>query len=338
MNRTPRPTQSLVFHADDLGFTHGFTDAIHRAHRHGNVTSTSIQSIGIAYDYARRNVLPDCPGLGIGVHLNVVECRGLRPARRQSDLVDADGCFRGYGPLLRAALSRRIRQQIVDECTAQIEKAASDGIAIDHLNSHRHVHMLPWLFDPICEHADRYGIPFIRVVRERFHSFGTRSGIARLLRDCNVAKQSVMSACAARASSRLRHHDVRANQRFIGISFTGFGSESAITAALAANRAETVELLLHPCVRRHSLDHGRLSPSIRRYCDAPSRAIELAAACSMALAKKIRDMGFATTNYAALADRMRKHATVRQRDGGTRTKNTIAAARASALSTHAATI
>lgn len=337
MIRRSRPTQSLVFHADDLGFTHGFTDAIHRAHKHGNVTSTSLQSCGIAYDYARRNVLPDCPGLGIGVHLNVVECRGLRPARRQPDLVDADGCFRGYGPLLRAALSRRTRQQIVEEWRAQIEKAASDGIAIDHLNSHRHVHMVPWLFDPACELADRYGIPFIRIVRERFHSSRTKFGIVHLLRDGNVAKQAVMSACAARAVGRLRHHDVRASHRFIGISFTGYGTESAITAALAANRAETVELLLHPCIRRHSLDRGRLMPSIRRYCNAPARADELAAACSIRLAEQIRDMGFATTNYRELAGKQRLRA-IRQFGAGTSAKSKITAARASALSTHAATI
>ena len=50
-------------------------EGIRDAHLHGLVTSTCLQSVGFAYDHAVREVLPTCPSLGVGIHLNLVECR-----------------------------------------------------------------------------------------------------------------------------------------------------------------------------------------------------------------------------------------------------------------------
>lgn len=294
----PKPRR-LIFHADDLGFTFGFTDAIHRAHKHGNVTSTCIQVAGAAYDYARQEILPDCPDLGLGVHLNLVECRPRLAPHIIPDLVDADGCFRGYRPLLRAAASRRLRSQALDECRAQIEKALDDGLRIDHLNSHRHTHMLPWLFDGVCELADRFGIPFVRMASERFHlPRPIRSG-RYLGRDANWAKQGLMNLFAARNRRRLGR--IRCNDRFVGLSFTGHGSVESIQSALRANDAPLVEVLLHPSIRHHPRDRHGLPESVQRYCNAPARDAEMSAALSTTLRNQIERMGYELTNYRRLA-------------------------------------
>ncbi len=327
----------LVLHADDLGFTFGFTDAIHQAHKRGNLTSTCLQVNGIAYEHARRDVLPDCPELGVGVHLNVVECRSCLGARLIPALVDVDGHFRGYGPILRASISRHVRRQILEEFRAQIERALADGLELDHVNSHRHVHMLPWLFDGVCDLAGRFGIPFVRLTSERFHR-PQPSGRGRYLsRDGNWAKLALMSLMAVPNRRRLERHGVRSNDGFVGLSFTGHGSAEAIRRGLAANPGSIVEVLIHPSVRRHPADVGRLPATVQRYCDAPARGVEFQAACSPGLRREIEQLGYRLTSYRRIAEGRRAEVSPDHRAGGMSRNKTAVAARARALRMHAVT-
>ncbi|MFO0974450.1 MAG: ChbG/HpnK family deacetylase [Phycisphaerae bacterium] len=291
----------LVFHADDLGLSHGFNEAIRLAHRRGLVTSTCLNPLGVAYRAAIDDVLPTCPDLGVGVHVNLVELRPLRPAERVDRIVDRAGRLHGYGPLMRACGAWRVRAQLLDEAEAQVERVLADGVRPDHLNSHRHVHMLPWLFEPFCRLAERYDIPFVRVARERLHLPRTPRGACALLAEANFAKTLLLRALAWRTGDTLRRFGLRTSERFAGVSFTGHASVGSIVAALEANPAKGVEVLVHLCVRRHPGDAGIEPRSLRRYCDAAARDREMAAACSTALRDAIAQMGYCITSYRALA-------------------------------------
>ena len=62
----------LIVNADDAGLTVGHNRAVIQAHRHGVVTSTSLLANGPAFQDAVAR-LSDCPGLGVGVHLTLLE-------------------------------------------------------------------------------------------------------------------------------------------------------------------------------------------------------------------------------------------------------------------------
>src|SRR5665647_1358607 len=133
----------LVINADDFGYSAGVTRGIVEAHAAGSVTSTSMMANGIDWENAVR-LARSTRTLDVGVHLNLVQGR---PLLRVLSLTDArTGELYPLGALARRALAGRIDAgELEAELRAQIERVRSAGIAVTHLDSHRHAHVLPGL-------------------------------------------------------------------------------------------------------------------------------------------------------------------------------------------------
>ena len=176
----------LVIHGDDLGLTHSFNAGIREACAGGLLSSTSVRSNGAAFEEAVDQVIPACPDLGVGIHLNVVEGRTQRSSLgRSSRICDSQGYYKvSFGGLLWAHRNRddTTFAEIQDDFRTQIEAVLARGIAPDHLSSHQHSHAVPSGFRIVCELAREYGIPFVRLVREAFYWAGSvRSHLPRHL-------------------------------------------------------------------------------------------------------------------------------------------------------------
>ncbi len=66
-----------------------------------------------------------------------------------------------------ALLGRLAPDEIEAEATAQIRKLQSAGIAVTHLDSHKHTHMFPHVFRPLLRAAKACGVTAIRNPFER---------------------------------------------------------------------------------------------------------------------------------------------------------------------------
>lgn len=160
-------TRTLIVNADDYGLTEAVSQGVLRAHRDGVLTSTSVLVLAPAFASTAR-WLRDADGIGIGAHLAVVgEDPPLLSAREIPTLVDA----RGYLPtswrqLLPRVAARRIDPADIErEWSAQLAAIRGEGLAIDHLDSHQHVHVFPGLAPITVRLAQREGIPAVRVTR-----------------------------------------------------------------------------------------------------------------------------------------------------------------------------
>jgi predicted glycoside hydrolase/deacetylase ChbG (UPF0249 family) len=160
--------KDLIVNADDLGWTEGVNRGIVEAHRKGLVTSTSLLANGRAFasalEVARNN-----PELGVGVHLNLSDGPPTAPADEVPGLVNEAGDLEGgpQGILLKIA-SRSLRVEEVErEWDAQITKIREAGIHPTHLDGHKHVHMLPGLFESALRLAKRHKIAAIRISHEQ---------------------------------------------------------------------------------------------------------------------------------------------------------------------------
>src|SRR5260370_18288233 len=85
-------SKRLIVNADDLGLSHGITDGILFAHRHGIVTSASFMVNQPASDYAVAR-LRNVPALDVGIHLNLCQRKPVFPPHALRPLVHADGTF-----------------------------------------------------------------------------------------------------------------------------------------------------------------------------------------------------------------------------------------------------
>lgn len=160
----------LIVNADDYGLTTGVCKGILSAHREGIVSSTSVLAVAPAFSCARW--LLDVPSIGVGVHLAVVgEDPPLLGASEIPTLVDRRGRFpiswRHFLP--RAAAGRIDADDLAREFGAQVEAVSGEGVPIDHLDSHQHLHLWPQVREVVLDLAARLGVA-VRVTRSAARS------------------------------------------------------------------------------------------------------------------------------------------------------------------------
>jgi predicted glycoside hydrolase/deacetylase ChbG (UPF0249 family) len=220
--------RTLVVNADDLGLTVGVNDGIFAAHDGGILTSASLMATAPATANAIRR-LRSHPALGIGVHLTLVDGTPLLPPDRLPTLVRDDGRFHAsWRPFIVACLLGRVSMADVErELTAQIEYVIAQGITPTHLDSHKHVHLFPPVFDVVVRLAHRFHISVVRVPNER-----------------TLADLPLLDM-ARRAYSLAGSRGI-ATPRFLGRAMTGVMTADALAKALRQLPAGHTELMVHP--------------------------------------------------------------------------------------------
>jgi chitin disaccharide deacetylase len=148
----------LIVTADDFGASIAVNDAVEQAHRQGILTCASLMVAGeAAADAAAR--ARTVPTLGVGLHLVLVDGRPVLPIVAVPDLVDQDGRFRN--DMVRAGidfLRPRVRRQLEAEIEAQFAAFAATGLALDHVNAHKHFHLHPTIASLILKIGRRHGM------------------------------------------------------------------------------------------------------------------------------------------------------------------------------------
>lgn len=152
----------VIVNADDYGFSAGVTEGILRAHREGLVTSTTVAANMPAAEAAVGR-LAEAPGLGVGVHLNVSQGPPLSKEGRAM-LAGEDGQMNrtAAGVILTAICCPWKIIAMRAEFEAQIRWVLDHGIVPTHLDSHRHAHAYPDIFECVTGLARQYNIRFVR--------------------------------------------------------------------------------------------------------------------------------------------------------------------------------
>ena len=232
----------LIVHADDFGLSHAVNKGIVRAHREGILTSTSLTACGAAFDEAME-LARLTPSLDVGVHLTLVEERPVLDPSRIPTLVDADGRLHQHASVFfKKYLSGRIRlTEVRDELDAQMKKICGKDLRISHLDSHQHLHILPGIIRITAELGKAYGVPVIRLPRERLPlSIQVRNG--SLFRLAQMRVLNFFSILGKRLIERRADY-------FFGFLFGGELNKKNLRTILEVLPAKGVcELMCHPGV------------------------------------------------------------------------------------------
>lgn len=220
--------RTLVVNADDLGLTVGVNNGIFDAHDRGILTSASLMATAPAAANAIGR-LRSRPALGIGAHLTLVDGAPMLPPDCVPTLVNDDGRFHhSWKPFIAACLMGRVSMREVErELTAQVECLASQDITLTHLDSHKHVHLYPPVFEIVVRLAERFRIPVVRVPFE-----GTLADLPLL-------------PWAQSGYRRAAAHGISTPQ-FVGRAMTGTMTARALAEAIHRLAPGHTELMVHP--------------------------------------------------------------------------------------------
>lgn len=290
--------KNLIVNADDLGWTEGVNRGIAEAHRHGIVTSASLLANGAAFA-SGVEVARSTPGLGVGVHLNLSDGAPVAAPELVTSLVNNAGEFEG-GPenlLLRIASRGLTLHEVEQEWDAQIEKVRDAGIQPTHLDGHKHVHMLPGLFEIALRLAKSYGIGAIRVAHEA-SSLRAALSTGEELHTAAVLKQGVqargLKLLARDAREQAERVGISTTDYFCGIAQTGEMTKDGVAQLLRNLPEGTTELMCHPGYADEALQqtHTRLQAS---------RQTELEILTDVAIRNLVASQGIRLIDYGLVA-------------------------------------
>jgi predicted glycoside hydrolase/deacetylase ChbG (UPF0249 family) len=141
----------LIVNADDLGWSRDINAAIEELHRAGCITNTSL--------------MVDAPHVEDGVavlHRNPALVGGLH-----LDLGPVLGLFEVPYPQMREnAGTATILAGVAAEVERQIARFRSFDLEFTHMDSHRHLHALPEVFETVIHTAAACGLKTVRLAKD----------------------------------------------------------------------------------------------------------------------------------------------------------------------------
>jgi len=229
------------------------------------------------------------PRLRVGLHLNLVEGAPVLPPDAVPDLVDRAGRFDEN--MVRAGcrffFSPRARRQLAAEIRAQFAAFRATGLALDHVNSHRHMHIHPTVAGLILRIGREFGMQAMRVPDEPVAVLRRAAGPA----DGRV-RRPLHAPWIALLRRRLRRAGLVLNDQLFGVAWSGGMSEERLLRLVAELPAGTSELYSHPAVAQ--------TPALRRTMPRYRPVEELAALLSPRLRAAIAERGIELVSYADL--------------------------------------
>lgn len=242
--------KNLIVNADDLGWTEGVNRGILDAFRGGIVTSTTLLANGTVFAEAVK-AAKSAPHLAVGVHLNLSDGAPIADRESVTSLLTDAGNF-ACGPehlLMKRASRGLILDEVEEEWDAQIQKVRDAGIRPTHVDGHKHVHMLPGLFEIALRLAKKHGIEAIRVSLEE-SSLRTALASGSRHRVGVVMKQGVqargLKLLARDARKQAARMGIATADYFCGIAQTGELTLEGVERLLKNLREGTTELMCHP--------------------------------------------------------------------------------------------
>jgi hopanoid biosynthesis associated protein HpnK len=284
----------LIVCADDFGRDDAVNEAVERACRNGILTCASLMvaAPAAADAVARARLLSQ---LRVGLHLVVIDGEPILPAAKLGSLVRRDGRFDPHQTraALRYFFAPGIRGRLAAEIRAQFEAFRATGLALDHVNAHKHMHLHPTVARLIVEIGRDYGMRAVRLPAEP-------TATLRAAFPGERYRTPAYQPAVAALRRRLRRAGLAANDHVFGIAWSGAMTEERILRLLPHLPPGDSEIYLHPASRTNRALAAAMP--FYRHQD------ELAALLSPAVRRCVADLGVGLIGYGDLAPLRRQSA------------------------------
>lgn len=273
----------LYIHADDFGLHNEISDKILDCFNDGLLNSTSIITTGPGFEYGIEKFKETGGRLRLALHLNLIEGK---PAADPADidlLIDSFGEFKYmflslWLKYLKAdrKLKQILKSQVKKELAAQIDKYLSYVNIPLEIDSHMHMHMIPFISEILLELVAEKNTSYIRIPAEPLY-FDSQS--LKNYFSANLIKNLLLNYFSKK--TLIASAGIQYNRFFIGVLSTGNMSVKAVEKALRAisrkviSKDDIIEVLFHPggIVEKTAVDWTE-KEFIKDYYNSPCRKNE----------------------------------------------------------------
>jgi len=195
---------------------------------------------------ARASALPT---LNVGIHLVLVNGRPCLPPEQIPDLVNDKGEFleNQVTSGIRIFFLPKVRRQIEAEIRAQFEAFKQTGLRLDHVNTHKHMHLHPTILEMLIHIGREYGVKAIRLPNEPPLNALINDRKEKLRR---YALWLFLKPWVARMKKRLQATGINSNDYIYGIHDSGHMHIETMIRILAHLPDGLSEVYLHPAIER----------------------------------------------------------------------------------------
>ena len=278
--------KNFILNADDFGLSKPINRAVLEGYQAGLLKSASLTANGKYFDEAVNGIIPQCPELGVGIHLNITDGQSL--CSDINSLTNEKGEFNNsifqilyktYNPKDTEFLA-----QLEREFRRQIEKVLSKT-KVSHIDSHMHIHAIPKIFDIVCRLAKEYGIKQVRTHFEKFYIVPDVQKHLTLNYPLNILKTGMLGLFTIFNEAIAHRYELNTNDYLVGLIYDSMMDALTVSYGAMATKYDniTVEAIIHPS----------------RYEDGTvdNRFDEFLLTKNKKLKDKIEKLGFKITNY-----------------------------------------
>ena len=246
--------KGLIINADDLGISITANQAILEGYTNGILNSTSLMvnmnTSGVdAFEDALKNILPNCPDMRLGIHLNIIEGKTVREKIKEGSLLyDRNGRYNnGFIALLLKSFNKNFLEEVEADFRLQIEKMQAHT-KIDHIDSHVHVHAIPNVFKIVCKLAKDYGIATVRTQYEKPYFVPDLKKYLSLKYPINLIKVALLNFFTLINKKTLKDYSLDTNDFVVGVNYTGYMDKNTILYGIKRIKEENaiIEVIVHP--------------------------------------------------------------------------------------------
>ncbi len=220
--------------------------AIVEAHALGIVTSSTLMANGPAFGEATQ-MAKASPALSVGCHIVLIDGEPVLEPSKLSKIAHSRRFRDGLKTFAARALTRRMdAREIESEARAQIQKIQSAGIAVSHIDTHKHTHIFPQVLRPLLRAARDCGVRALR------NPFGPRFPLrsSQLLSEPNLwtrfAEVRILSRFAGQFRRAVDREGFVTPDGTLGIEVTGMLDERLFQAIAQSIPEGTWEFVCHP--------------------------------------------------------------------------------------------
>jgi predicted glycoside hydrolase/deacetylase ChbG (UPF0249 family)/glycosyltransferase involved in cell wall biosynthesis len=155
-------SRRIIINADDFGMSEHVNHAICDAMLKRKITSVTILANAPFIEQALRQVRYFAD-FSFGVHLNLTEFEPLTGGPGARLLTDQTGHMTRQ--ISNMVATPPLMEAIYEEWSAQITRLISAGVEISHIDSHNHIHTVPFVFPALKAIQKRFGIRKVRITK-----------------------------------------------------------------------------------------------------------------------------------------------------------------------------